>query len=246
MLRFRHALTSTASKLICHMPDDPPPAPGGGNPPPPQPPAPQPPAPAPQPPAPAPAPARQAIDPTLPAEQRVTLLEREVADVRAEAAVNRIGRREANERIEALTGEIATTRTEIDTRVAATRQEYEPRITALTTRTIDAELRAAAIQGGLVDADLVPLIDKAGITMSPDGQTITGIPEAIARFKASKPNYFQEVRVQQPAPPPARTLGSPHTPPAPQPGGPSPTNVRTLDAGAYKDAKKSAISGLRG
>ncbi len=54
---------------------------------------------------------------------------------------------------------------------------------------VDAELKAAAFAAGLVDIDLVSLIKRDGITIAADG-SITGIPEAIAAFKAAKPQYF--------------------------------------------------------
>lgn len=227
-LRNRFAL-ARAPMFLCDTAD--PPAPGPNPPPPNNPPPPPPPAPRP--------PEPVAATP----EARVTQLERALGDVRAEAAAHRISEREAREAVATLTTQLTATRAEIETRVAATRQEFEPRMTALTNRTIDAELRAAAVAAGLVDVDLLPLIKRDGIAMDADGVTIKGIPDAIAAFKTAKPSYFRDVAAPPPAPPVRTGPGAP--PPAPAPGGPAPTNVSTLDRAAYKAAKSAQLAALR-
>jgi hypothetical protein len=110
-------------------------------------------------------------------------------------------------------------------------------------RTRDAELRAAALGAGLVDLDLLPLIDKTGITVGDDG-TVSGITEAIAKFKEKKPTYFGTPGAP-PAPTPPRQSGSPVPPPAPGPT-PGPTPVGGQSAKDYKASKGAAIASLRG
>lgn len=64
------------------------------------------------------------------------------------------------------------------------------RIEKVRTRAINAELRAAAIAAGIMDLDLVSLVDKSKIKVD-DDDNIVGVDEAIAALKASKPKFFE-------------------------------------------------------
>lgn len=158
------------------MPDDLPPAPP---PPPPAPPPPAPPPPAPPPPAPAPT-AAPHRDP-----------ESQVAELRAEAAHHRITARQERERAEAATQQLEELRTSNAAAVEAARQPLQQKIEKANQRILTTELRSAAVQAGLTDLDLIPLLDRSKVTVDDEG-VVTGITEAIDAFKKAKPEYFHE------------------------------------------------------
>jgi hypothetical protein len=63
------------------------------------------------------------------------------------------------------------------------------RATALERSLINAELRAVAAQNGIIDLDIVRLVDQASLAIGDDG-SITGAQEAIETLRASKPWAF--------------------------------------------------------
>lgn len=194
---------------ICFAEGDPPPPASA--------PAPAP-APAPQP-APAPAPAARDYDPPR-GGRTLEQVERELADTRAEAAARRVDARTAREEADRAKEEAARVRTEADERVTAA-QTAERQVTdRLRGRTINAELRAVAAEEGLVDLDLLPLVDRANISVDDEGN-VTGVAEAVQAFKTAKPTYFRTL--EQPPVPPRQTSTGPRAPaPPPAPGGPQP------------------------
>jgi hypothetical protein len=200
---------------------------------------------------PAPPPADVELPPTPPRvagqsdTERAQQLEGILAEVRAEAAVRRIGKREAESRATALQNELATIRADADRREQTARTEGEARTNKVKQRALDAEIRAAAVTAGLRDPDLLPLIDRTGVTIDDDGN-VAGVEAAITAFKTKKPEYFQATL-------PARAneridvrTGSP-APPAPPPGlggNSAPTDVRKMPAADYKAARRAALRSL--
>lgn len=56
---------------------------------------------------------------------------------------------------------------------------------------VDAEIKAAAVNAGLNDLDLIKLMDREKITIDANGDP-SGIPELLESFKNEKPAYFSE------------------------------------------------------
>jgi hypothetical protein len=68
-------------------------------------------------------------------------------------------------------------------------EKHAARAVALEKSIINAELRAVAAQSGIVDLDIVRLIDQSALTIGEDG-SIAGAAEAIAALKLAKPWAF--------------------------------------------------------
>jgi hypothetical protein len=118
------------------------------------------------------------------------------------------------------------------------------KVDALKPRIIEAELKAALVGEGVLDPELVGLVGRDGITVDENG-AVTGVTEAVAKFKAAKPNFFRAPAAPAPAPVPAPTSsGNPSAPPA-NPN-PSPTNVKDMSASQYRDYKSGIRRRLRG
>ncbi len=86
-------------------------------------------------------------------------------------------------------------------------------------RLIRAEVRAAAIQEGIIDRDLVQLIpidDSMLVNGEPD---LAKISAAVSTWKAAKPQLFQSASTPPAAPPPRTSAGAPPPPAAPDTGG---------------------------
>jgi hypothetical protein len=210
-------------RFICSQENAPPDHGGGG------------PSSAPPPPAP-PAPPRAVADPSA----EVSRLQGEIANVRAEAAAHRVNERTAKEQVAVAEARIAELTTESTRREEAARAEGVTAANTWKGRAMEAELKAAALSAGLVDVDLLPLIKREGIVTAADG-SITGIPEAIAAFKAAKPTYFRE---GAPAPA-ARATGSNTPPPTPNQAPPQ-SSVKGKPRADYDAQKKAAHNSLRG
>lgn len=58
---------------------------------------------------------------------------------------------------------------------------------------IDAEIKAAAVNAGLTDLDLIKLIDRDKISIDNTGEPI-GISDVVNAFKELKPAYFTEAK----------------------------------------------------
>lgn len=174
-------------------------------------------------------------------------LERALADTRAEAAAYRIDARTSNERQTALQAELAQAREQGTVREQEIQRNADTHVQNERLLRIDAELKAAAVSAGLVDPDLLPLIPKAGIKVDANGN-ITGLSEAIATFKTSKPAYFRDVAAP-PLPPPVNT--GLRTPPPPPGSVPPVTSVMDIPRNtpegkrAYAEAKRAGLAGLR-
>lgn len=201
------------------------------------------PAPAPPNPPPAPPPYRQpepAPQPQRPARDPDDV----AAGLRAEAASWRVQAQTAKAERDAA-DERARQATE-----GATRQVEEARTSQATVtnkikqRAADAELRAAAASMGIVDTDLIPLIDRSTITVDDEGN-VTGAAEAVTAFKAKKPEFFRQQQQQPPGPGPTpQRTGSFNQPPPPNPN-PPPATVSTLNAAEYQSSKDAAARSLR-
>ena len=166
------------------------------------------PAPAPAP-TPAPAPEPASRQPSAdPASHR-----RGDADWRAEVAAQRVRAEQAESAIAQKERDIEAARADAERRVQEATAQYQTREQQLQGKLIDTALGAAARAAGLVDTDLLPLMDRSGVKLDADGN-VQGINEAIEAFKAKKPAFFAS-QTDNPAPAqqPQKT-GSPANPPA--------------------------------
>lgn len=207
------------------LPPAPPPAPA---------PAPAPaPVPAPPPPSPPPAPiATQAPhrDP-----------ESEKAELRAEAASYRISARDAKAEADRLRAEVDSVKAQTQAQIDAAKAPLQQKVEKVNQRILDTELRSSAIQAGLADMDLLPLLDRSKITVDDDGN-VTGVAEAVAEFKKKKPEYFGAapgVRGATPADP-RRQSPPRNDPPAPR-DTPEAVDVRSMTKAQY-DAHMAGMS----
>ena len=200
---------------------------------------PLPPAPPPPPP-PAPPPVVHQTPPAPPPAPRPPAASDDPAALRAEAAAYRVDARTARDQLAAAQAETERVRLEAEQRVTAATTTAQQTTQVFKNCTRDAELKAAALQEGLVDQDLIGLIDKTGIVVGDDG-TVTGVTEAVAAFKVKKPSYFTA-----PSAPPTRRIGDPTPPPPINPGPPAPTDVRAQSKADYEAAKRAATASLRG
>jgi hypothetical protein len=199
-----------------------------------------------------PAPPAPAAPPAQPAHTKsISDYERDIADARADAAANRISARNATEQVQAAQAQIEQIRQETDRRIAEATTPLTQRQTKLLERLSMTELKAEAAKAGLVDMDLLPLIDRSKISVTDDGE-VTGVAEAVAQFKQSKPSYFQAATTGQPAPasPPApqplpRATGATTPPPNPTQTPPS-TDVRGMNRADYAAFKRQEIQRLTG
>ena len=179
----------------------------------------------------------------------VAELETELANVRAEAAAHRISKNEAKDQAAALQTQIDQVKADVQRQVDAARGESSAKFTQLKGRLQDTAIKAEAAAAGLLDMDLIPLVDRAGITIDDDGN-VAGVKEAIEKFKTAKPSYFRAAGAggTSPPPPPPPATGQTGTPPAPA-GGTPPSNVRELPKDAagraeYNRRKAEAIAAL--
>lgn len=148
------------------------------------------PAPAPSPapsPAPVPSPAPAPALAPQPGPRQPT--DAELAATRAEAAASRVALRTANETIETLNQRVQAAEGSARQAVQAELDTARNESAGLRNRLIDAELKAEAASAGLVDMDLLPLIDRSKVSIGADG-AIIGAKEAIAARKAEKPTWF--------------------------------------------------------
>lgn len=86
-------------------------------------------------------------------------------------------------------------------------------------RLVRAEVRAAAIQEGIIDRDLVQLIpvdDSMLVNGEPD---LAKIAAVVSAWKTAKPQLFQAPGGQQTSPPTRTSSGAPPPPAAPTAGG---------------------------
>jgi hypothetical protein len=208
-------------------------------------PDPQPQPPPPPPPAPprvaAPAPAYvPPVEPPAPRETGNTATD--LANTRAEAASYRIRARDAEEARLAAEARATQAAADADQRVRDAEARAATTANKIKSRALDAELRAAATAAGIRDADFIPLIDRAGITVDDDGN-VAGVDTAIAALKAKKPDWFAAAPPPAPAPPP-RITGAPGTPPVPGPT-PPPGSVKELPKGDYEAQKRAALRALK-
>jgi hypothetical protein len=160
--------------------------------------------------------------------------------LRAEAAANRVEARNQRERADAAEAARVADAQAAEARVQAANVAAQQATTKIKNKAADAELRAAAVSAGLVDQDLIGLIDRTGIAVDDEG-TVTGVTEAIAAFKAKKPTYFTG-----PTAPPAapfRTSASGPVPP-PNPSVPPPASVRTIPKEDYAKQRAAALAAL--
>lgn len=213
----------------------------------------------PSPPAPSPTPAPYLPPQTHPpqtepprGDRTVAELEKQIREVNAEAAHHRITARNAGEQIERLQGQITEIQQRTAGEVQAAKAPLESRLAKMNARTIDSEIRAEALQSGLQDADLIglPVFDRSGIAIDEDGN-VSGVKEAVAKFKAAKPQYFAAPANGQRQGAPTQDLsGRRQSAPRNDPPPPSdtPANVDTrgmsdADYARWKSGRSQRLSG---
>lgn len=118
-------------------------------------------------------------------------------------------------------------------------------------RFIKAEVKAAAIEAGLIDHDLIALIDIAGVKFD-EQSNLVGVQEAVNNFKSKKPAFFKQANGANDGAK-SGTGGAGATSTAstgsgrrPEEGGaPGPKDVRKLSKDEYRQAKRAELSKLR-
>jgi hypothetical protein len=73
-------------------------------------------------------------------------------------------------------------------KIAATKKEKS----VLSTKLIDAELKAHAVAAGLTDMDFIQLVDKTGVKLNEETGAVEGVDAAIEAFKTKKPGLFAQ------------------------------------------------------
>ena len=116
--------------------------------------------------------------------------------------------------VEVLRAEARSAQAERDAAIATIQAESNARL-------IRSELRAVALQSGIIDVDALRLIDASDLRVGADG-TVDGAEDAIATLKAGKPYLFEDGR-----PIPAGPTTSPPRR-VPAPARPDPVDARTL------------------
>lgn len=193
------------------------------------------------PPAPAPAPPAPPAPTVTPAPAGETL-EQAKARLNAEAAAWRIQAQQATTRATELEGQLTNERTASQQRIDETARTERARAEALKPKIVDAELKAALANAGVLDPDLVGLVPRNGIAIDENGNA-TGVKEAVDAFKAAKPQFFRAPGDATPLPA-VRQSGSPAAPPANPIA--TPPDARGMDPKAYNDFKQGMRRRLRG
>lgn len=173
--------------------------------------------------------------------------QKQLSDIRAEAAAHRIEARKEREAREKAEAERDAARAEIDGKLKTERDTATARITKMQQRVIESDLKAQAVAAGLEDLDLLPLLDRSGINMDDDGN-VTGIKEAIEAFKAKKPDYFKKEGGKKAA---GNGDGGAKKPTgdggAPPPNKEPPSdNVKKMTRAEYQAWKQSGLRKMRG
>jgi len=162
-----------------------------------------------------------------------------LAEAKRQAEADRLA---AKKTAEDAAAEAARAQKELEAAIAARtalETTYTEKFTKTQDRMVTAELKAAAIAAGLVDLDLVKLIDRAEIKIGDDGE-IEGIEAAVAKFKEAKPRFFQAAEAA--APPPPKKTGEP----VPPKTGNNIVPIRELSKADYEKRKAEFRSKLRG
>jgi hypothetical protein len=156
----------------------------------------------------------------------------------------RISARDAEERARGLASEIEQLQTSLPQQIEQVRAQERTRMESLKPKIVDAELKAHLTAAGVLDQDLVGLVPRDGIVVD-DAGNVTGVVEAVAKFKTTKPQFFRDLSAP-PAPPapPRSASGSPANPPAnPEP---RPTDIKGMDGRAYREWKSNMRRRVRG
>lgn len=115
------------------------------------------------------------------------------AELRAEAAAYRIEMRKAQEALAEMTKEREAALASVEAKVAEKAKEFEPRLTRLQQRLLQAELKTHAVAAGIEDLDVLPLLEGVtGLRVTlDDAGDVVGAEAAIAKFKELKPGFFK-------------------------------------------------------
>ncbi len=90
---------------------------------------------------------------------------------------------------------------EFKTLAERAKAETEQAKTSFKKRLVDLTLKTEAITAGSVDPDLVVLaVDRAGIKVSDDMESVEGVKEAVEALKKAKPHLFPATEDGKPAP----------------------------------------------
>ncbi len=179
--------------------------------------------------------------------------------LRAEAAANRVEARKQHERAEQLAADLEKAKTEAERRVTEEVGKVTPKLEKMRATLVGAELKAAASAAGLVDLDLLhlPALDRSKIKVNEETGEVEGVAEAVAAFKAAKPDYFRAAAAAGAGngggAPPAGAPGGGQPPPArtgaaapPAAGGDGVTDVRKMTKEQYADWRQGMQRRVRG
>jgi len=180
-----------------------------------------------------------------------------VADLRAELAAERVARKDVADKLVVAQTELASHKTEVDSKVQTEVGKVTAKLTKLQEKLINAELRAKAKELGLKDVDLLlhPLLDRTKIKLGDDDE-VTGIKEAFDDLKVKKPEWFETTATSAgtsgatggtgggTTTPPVKT-GAAAPPAAGGTGGASAIDVRKMTPEQYTAHKKALMRDLR-
>ena len=142
-----------------------------------------------------------------------------VRELREENKATRLARQELENRLKTIEDELSKTKKDGDEKVSAAQKAADERL-------LRAELKAAAVKAGLVDMDVLKLVDISPLKLNENGE-IEGLDKLVEDFKKTKPHFFGAA---------GASTSAPGTKPAPK-GGNDPVDVTKMspqDYAAYK------------
>jgi hypothetical protein len=184
-------------------------------------------------------------NPVVPPVVAPPVLNDREANLRAELAAERVRANGLQASLGEITNQLNATKESIPTLIAAEVGKVTPAVQALQTKLIDAEIKAEAAAAGLVDMDLLPLIDKATIKFD-DAGAIIGVKEAIDAKKAAKPDWFKPAQAAVTTTTAVKTTGAGATPAPNGTGVATPVPVAALDKKDYTKFKAEQLALLKG
>lgn len=117
---------------------------------------------------------------------------RTVEEANAEAAAYRVDLRRQEREYEKLQQQMTELQTQHQAQLSQATAAQTEKLSKLQTRLVDNALRTAALEHGLVDMDLLPLVDRAKVKYNDDTGEVEGLSDAFTALKTSKPTWFKE------------------------------------------------------
>jgi hypothetical protein len=166
-----------------------------------------------------------------------------IADLRAESAARRIDARNATERADAALAEIEAIKGKTAAEIEAAKAPLLAQVQKFNERIIGSEIKAAVVEAGIQDIDLVhlPQFDRSKITVDAEGN-VKGVKEAVEAFKKAKPEYFRTAPTGNNPPRPTPTQRDNPPPPVNNPEG---VAVKDMDKKQYAAFKAGMGRRLR-